>query len=127
MQAPLLTTNAPLLWDGIWHSRDGEAHVIPQAWAVCPACGGEGTEVNPAVDGFSANDIHPCDREDFFEGYFAGRYDQKCQTCSGRTTVKGYDLSVLAPHYLAEYEADHLDYLREQAADAAERRFTGGY
>lgn len=121
----MITTNAPLLWNGIWHSSDGEAHVIPEAWAVCPACGGEGTEVNPAVDGFSPSDIDPSDREDFLEGYFSGRYDRKCSTCSGRTTVKGFDLSVLSPDHLEEYEAEHLDYLREIAADAAERRFCG--
>lgn len=122
----MIKTYAPLLWDGIWHSRDGEAHVIPQVWAVCPACDGEGTEVNPAVDGFSPSDIDPCDREDFLDGYFSGRYDRKCSTCSGRTTVKGFDLSVLSADHLEEYQADHREYLNDQAAAAAERRFCGG-
>lgn len=52
-------------------------------WMICPACGGEGTCVNPAIDdnGLTAEDFD--DDPDFAENYFGGMYDQPCAACDG--------------------------------------------
>jgi hypothetical protein len=50
---------------------------------ICPACSGEGTCVNPNIDGngLSADDFH--DDPDFAEAYMEGVYDVRCAACDG--------------------------------------------
>jgi hypothetical protein len=64
---------------------------LPTMWVVCPVCRGKGTHVNPSIDcdGLSAEDF--ADDPDFAEDYFAGTYDQTCNCCNGRTTVREVD------------------------------------
>lgn len=52
-------------------------------WIICPACEGEGTCVNPAIDanGLSADDFY--EDPDFAEEYLAGTYDIQCRACEG--------------------------------------------
>ena len=67
----LVTLNDSPIFDGIWHSRNGDAHVIPEVWVVCPKCSGEGKISNPAFDGMSLSEIDDCDRDDFMDGYMS--------------------------------------------------------
>jgi len=113
----LVTLEDSPIFDGIWHSRNGDAHVIPEVWVVCPKCSGEGTTGNPAFDGMSLSELDDCDRDDFMDGYMSGRYDVACSRCKGRSTVRGYDLSQLTPALLDEYWADAREMEEQRVAD----------
>lgn len=70
-------------------------------WIICVVCDGDGTTVNPAIDGngLSAEDFH--DDPDFAEEYMRGTYDIACRACGG----SGKMLHT-APARLAEAAAD---------------------
>lgn len=55
---------------------------------LCPACGGEGSVVDPAIDrhGLTHEDFD--DDPDFADGYFSGRYDITCPVCEGEKIVR---------------------------------------
>jgi hypothetical protein len=74
--------------------------------------------VNPAIDchGISAEEF--AEDPDFAESYAAGEYDQTCNKCQGRTTVRAVDLDALSPEDLAAYERQQ----REDAEDDAMAR-----
>ena len=57
-------------------------------WIVCPVCEGNGTTVNPDIDGngLSADDFN--DDPDFREDYANGVYDIQCRCCKGLRVVK---------------------------------------
>lgn len=106
--------------DHILHLADGTEHTLPTRWIVCPVCNGKGTHVNPSIDagGLSAEDFH--DDPDFAEAYLAGEYDQTCNRCTGRTTVREVDLERLAPElrkvYARQLRAD-AEYRAEVRAE----------
>lgn len=79
---------------------------IPTLWAVCPVCDGKGSHVNPSIDcnGLTGEDF--AEDPDFAEDYFSGRYDQACNRCGGRTTVRVVDRDACEAHLLALYDAD---------------------
>lgn len=54
-------------------------------WMVCPECQGEGKQVNPVLSVWTEQDR--LDDPESFEAMLAGRYDQVCRRCNGRTTV----------------------------------------
>jgi RecJ-like exonuclease len=56
-------------------------------WCICPICDGDGTYVNPNIDGngLTADDFN--DDPDFAEAYFGGAYDVTCSTCNGRGSI----------------------------------------
>ena len=87
---------------------------IPTLWAVCPVCDGNGSHVNPSIDagGLTAEDF--ADDPDFRRDYFGGAYDQPCNRCGGRSTVRVVDRGACEADLLALYDAD-MD-----AADDAE-------
>jgi hypothetical protein len=90
---------------------DGEVeHEIPTRWAVCPVCEGKGSHVNPSIDsgGLTGEDF--ANDPEFMEDYFSGQYDQPCNRCGGRTTVRAVDRDACPVDLLALYDAD------EQAA-----------
>ena len=120
--------NSPV-FDGIWHSGNGDAHVIPDAWMLCPRCNGEGKHGNPAFDGMSMSELHEQDHwdDDFMDGYMSGRYDVTCEECKGRTTVKGYDLSQLTPEVLEEYFADVREIATQRYEDFKTYQAEMGY
>lgn len=70
-------------------------------WMICPACEGEGSCVNPAIDcnGLSASEMH--EDPDFAENYFGGLYDVTCEACHGSGKIL----------------TERMDELRENAAD----------
>lgn len=71
-------------------------------YEVCPRCEGEGTHVNPAVDGhgITADEMDELG-EDFREDYIAGVYDVACSMCKGKRVVTTEDKEA--------YESDLAD------------------
>lgn len=60
-------------------------------FAVCPECRGNGSRVNPAIDGngITADEFAEMTYDDpeFPEDYFSGVYDVRCQNCNGERVV----------------------------------------
>lgn len=90
---------------------------IPTRWAVCPVCDGKGSHVNPSIDsgGLTGEDF--ADDPDFAESYRRGDYDQPCNRCGGRSTVRVPDRDACEARLLALYDADE-----EAAWDAEAER-----
>jgi hypothetical protein len=84
-------------------------------WNVCPRCGGEGSYVNPAIDGhgITAEEMHDLG-DDFRDDYMAGVYDVPCDVCKGRRVVTDEELK------------DYEDGAEARAEMAAEARMMGG-
>lgn len=99
------------------YDDEGIERELPTRWEVCDVCDGRGHHVNPSIDagGLSAEDF--ADDPDFREAYFRGDYDQRCNRCGGRTTIRVVDRDACEPELLAAYDAD----LEAQARDDAER------
>jgi hypothetical protein len=89
---------------------------IPTVWEVCPVCRGKGSHVNPAIDcGGLSEDFR--DDPDFMDDYRRGDYDQPCNRCGGRSTVRVPDRDACEARLLALYDADE-----EAAYDAEAER-----
>ncbi len=95
---------------------------IPTRWDVCPVCDGKGSHVNPSIDcnGLTAEDF--AEDPDFAEEYFAGTYDQPCNRCGGRTTVRVVDRDSCEAELLAAYDADEQARYDAEAERLAEIR-----
>lgn len=64
-----------------WHLEEIEV-TLPSRWEICPRCNGNGTHVNPNIDGhgMTADEFYGPDwDDDEREGYFSGRYDVRCE------------------------------------------------
>lgn len=127
-----VTTNTAIIWDGVFYSWNpqtdkDEPIVLPECWAVCPKCNGEGKTNNPAFNGVSLSDMSACERDEFLHNLNSGVYDVTCPSCHGRTTVKGYNLSVLTPEQRNEYERQLDDHYKHLAEQESERRAFGGW
>lgn len=87
---------------------------------VCPRCHGEGTHVNPAVDGngISSEQFH--DDPDFADAYFSGVYDVSCEECKGNNVIDVPDEDDPNFHLWVQEQ-------RDRAEDAAIRRAEMGY
>ena len=89
-------------------SRNCEPNDIPNEyptkWEVCPICNGKGTHVNPSIDcgGLTYEDFQ--DDSDFLDDYMSGTYDQTCNKCNGRTTIKVVDWDRMSQEQKEEYE-----------------------
>lgn len=96
----------------VLHMPDGTEKPLPTTWVVCDVCNGAGSHVNPAIDahGISAEEF--AEDPDFAEDYAAGVYDQPCNKCKGRTTVRAVNLDALS-------DEDRVAY-QEQLDDAAD-------
>lgn len=71
------------IWD-----LEGEVVKIPAIWIICDDCYGEGTRVNPNIDGNGISGSDPVwDDDDFREDYLSGRYDVACSECDGNGKV----------------------------------------
>lgn len=92
---------APL---AVLYLEDGTEKPLPTRWVVCPVCAGKGSHVNPAIDGHGLTAEDFDQDPDFAEDYAAGVYDQTCNKCLGRTTVRAVDLDRLSPEDLAAYQ-----------------------
>jgi hypothetical protein len=109
--------DAPVLY-----LEDGTEKKLPTRWVVCPVCDGKGSHVNPAIDchGISAEEF--AEDPDFAESYAAGEYDQTCNKCQGRTTVRAVDLDALTPEERAAYQRQQRDDADYEAMRRAEIR-----
>ena len=95
---------------------------IPTIKVICPACGGEGSYVNPNIDrnGITADEMYEMG-DDFLEDYMSGVYDVVCQECHGANVVDCLDET--APAEMQESWADWEQSAYEYAAECdAERR-----
>ncbi len=109
-------------------------HSLPAKWAVCGRCHGDGTHVNPNIDGngITASEMEElCDRDpDFPEDYMSGMYDVPCEECHGNHVVKEVD----EEHLSEEQKALYQQWCKAQQAaheydyeDAYFRRMESGY
>lgn len=64
-------------------------------WVICPACGGDGSHVNPNIDanGLTAEDF--AEDPDFADDYMSGVYDVRCSVCSGTGKIRPADFERL--------------------------------
>lgn len=105
-------------------SGERRAFAFPAHFEVCARCRGEGKHVNPAIDG---NGLDPHDPElddDFWEGYFDGRYDVPCECCGGNRVVPVVDVDALKGIKLARwrlYERQQEEFAATEREHAAER------
>ena len=88
------------------YDEDDVEREIPTRWEVCPVCDGKGSHVNPSIDcnGLTGEDF--AEDPDFAEDYFSGRYDQPCNRCGGRTTVRVVNRDACEARLLALFDAD---------------------
>ncbi len=88
----------------------------PAEREICSRCDGNGTHVNPAVDGdgISPEEFH--EDPDFAEAYMRGDYDVQCEECKGERIVSVPDVEKL-PENLQE---DYWRYKNEDAQFEAE-------
>jgi len=107
MDNRMIDQNHNQKWDHILDAMIEEGIVdenysLPIHWEVCPTCGGEGTHVNPSIDGNGLTASDFAEDPDFKEDYFSGVYDVQCYTCRGRSTVQEVDFDAL-PDVIAEF------------------------
>lgn len=101
---------------------DGNELELPARFEVCPRCAGEGSHVNPSIDGngLSAEDF--ADDPDFAEDYMSGVYDVICEQCSGSRVIAVVDPAKLSPDQQAEYARWLLAKAEDQRDYDSERR-----
>jgi hypothetical protein len=106
----------------------------PAHWEICSRCSGNGTHVNPNIDGngITSSEWAEWD-EDEREGYFSGRYDVQCEDCSGSGKILEIDHERFEAQHPAAYaiwnESEQEDEsFRQMWADEAkwERRMMYG-
>lgn len=101
---------------------DGDELVLPAVFQVCSRCRGEGTHVNPSIDGNGLIAEDFADDPDFAEEYSRGTYDVPCSECHGERVVAQVDVEALTPAQRADWDA-HLAAERDYQRDyASERR-----
>lgn len=112
-------------------SGDVETLVLPAKWQICSRCNGNGTHVNPSIDGHGItseeweNDWDPEERE----GYFRGDYDIRCDAgcCDGKVLEIDYErLNDELKKKVDEYYDGQAEIARERAYDARIRRYEDG-
>jgi hypothetical protein len=95
---------------------------IPSKFEVCGRCGGEGSHVNPAVDGNGISVEEMGEDPDFAENYFSGVYDVQCTECKGLRVVPVVDETRCSAELLKAYAKHQDEEYRYQAECAMERR-----
>lgn len=114
-----------------WESAEtGEAFEFPARTEVCSRCDGEGTHVNPSIDGngITASEWAEEWDEDERDSYMRGVYDVTCEECEGRNVVTVIDEEAAEkaePEGWALYLAEMRDLAQMRAEEAAERRKMG--
>jgi hypothetical protein len=112
-------------WETENDEGDEVVEELPAKYAVCSRCRGEGSHVNPAIDGHGLSREDFDEDPDFEEAYFEGRYDVTCHECKGERVVLELDEETAGrecPELLERY----IDFLKDEAEYdaicAAERR-----
>ena len=99
---------------------------IPSKFEVCPRCEGEGTHVNPNIDGngLSREDFE--EDPDFEEAYFAGHYDVTCEECKGLRVVPVVDEEKTNPKLLKLWQDEQQMQAEIRAEDRMWARLESG-
>jgi len=84
---------------------------IPMKWEICGTCRGNGTHVNRAIDGNGLSRDDPDLDEDFWETYFSGGYDVRCEAGCDNGKIKVVDEDQMTPEMKEEWK----DWLRSSA------------
>ena len=83
---------------------NGDEVTYPKKKEVCPRCHGEGTHVNPAIDGNGISTDDECWQDDDFRSmYLSGGYDVPCVECGGKNVVDVLDEERAGPEVTALY------------------------
>jgi len=77
--------------DILIYDEDGEEVAVKAKWEVCSRCNGNGSIVNPNVDGHGLTRDDFAEDPQFEEDYFAGVYDIDCPECNGLRVVAVVD------------------------------------
>lgn len=101
-------------------SEDGSTYKLmwPAERKLCPQCDGDGTMVNPAIDGNGLSSEDFAEDPDFREQYMRGDYDVKCDECDGNKFV----LEPLIDDLPENIRTDYFRHLEEQRRFEAEER-----
>lgn len=98
-----------------WSDNNGEDHEeeVPSKWVICERCRGNGKHDHPAfANGITSDEWNGPDwDDDSREGYLEGRYDVRCEECSGSGKVQEPDLRALSKEDRESYES----YLEDEA------------
>lgn len=105
---------------------EGEPLKWPAAWAICPRCHGDGTHVNPNIDGngITAEEMHELG-EDFRDDYMAGVFNVACHECGGAGKILEVDLCAMSFDQTDAYCIALNDVWESRAVDRAEARAFG--
>ncbi len=76
-------------------NRDGDeiTSYFPAKFEVCSRCSGNGSIVNPSIDGNGISQEQFNEDPEFEEAYFAGAYDIPCPHCEGKRVEPVIDIS----------------------------------
>lgn len=102
---------------------DVEADVdLPSIFQLCPRCKGEGSHVNPAIDG---NGITTDEMDDlgvdFQDDYMAGVYDVACHRCNGKRVIEVIDRDRCDPDDLRRYDENQQELNDMRAMERMEK------
>lgn len=75
----------------IYFDDRSEVYVLPHKYIVCPNCEGEGSTVNPSIDGSGISADEFLEDPSFYEDYMSGVYDITCRVCKGKRVIKAID------------------------------------
>jgi len=109
--------------DFILYDDEGGEQRLPARKAVCPRCRGNGTHMNPSIDGDGiAGDDECWEDDDFREMYFGGGYNVTCERCGGANVVDVLDEERIPAQVLAQWEAQERDRYECDEIQRMERR-----
>jgi len=96
---------------------------VPATKEICHRCDGEGTHVNPNIDGNGLTAEDFAEDPDFRESYMSGVYDVRCEECNGEKIVKVPNVDFLPSNIREDYERYEKEVRDSDAEDAAEKRY----
>lgn len=119
--------SAPAKIEFTEYRDDGDeiVHELPAKFEVCPRCRGEGSHVNPSIDGHGITGEEwngPDWDDDSREMYMSGGYDVPCHRCGGKRVIAVLDRDVADPDILKAYDDQERELRELEAEEAAERR-----
>jgi hypothetical protein len=92
----------------------------PTRWEVCYQCQGSGAS-SAYLGAFTGDEWYELD-QDFRDDYMSGCYDQECDVCNGRTTVRVIDEDRLTDTQRKELDSLARCYQQCYQQEANERR-----
>lgn len=108
------------------YDEEGDQITLPTRKEVCPRCKGNGTHMNPSIDGHGISGDDPCwDDDDFRSMYFGGGYDVPCEECGGKNVIEVLDEERAGPELVALYEQAVMEEAEMRQVQQAELRAEG--